>query len=140
MKKMQQLEDLATIVMSEYERAQANLQEVLHEESVLRAELQRLSHIANSARVPITLNDKVRSIGADVLWESWLSRTRSEINMKLARVLSTKEPRIRNVQECYGKTLIVKSIINNERIKKEKKKSNLDQNMILAQLDYDIRQ
>lgn len=51
------------------------------------------------------------AIGSDVIWQSWVGRTRSQLNIQLAKVLSTKEYHLAAVRKAYGKVMVVETLI-----------------------------
>ncbi|MDD9719435.1 hypothetical protein PVW51_01965 [Sulfitobacter sp. PR48] len=95
---------LVQITRAGYDREKYKLQKILAEEATLRAELLRLDELNSRARLEI--DESHRAIGADVLWQAWIGRAKTALNMKLARLRAVKEHHQNLVRKAYGKVLV----------------------------------
>lgn len=109
--KMQQLVDL------KYRQQQESFARLVAQETRLRASLLQLNEQLNQSRN--SDDNSQRAIGADVLWQAWVSRKKRELNMQLSQVLSIKERHIAQVREAYGKVLVTNTLL--EVLSKEEK-------------------
>lgn len=109
--KMQQLVDL------KYRQQQESFARLVAQETRLRASLLQLNEQLNQSRN--SDDNSQRAIGADVLWQAWVSRKKRELNMQLSQVLSIKERHIAQVREAYGKVLVTNTLL--EALSKEEK-------------------
>jgi hypothetical protein len=101
MKTLLELEQLRSL------KSQKALAEISAEEAKIRRQIgtlqqhRRLSHEADPALIPM------RAIGADILWQGWIDRTQSDLNMDLARVLVRKAPIIKRARKDIGRREVV---------------------------------
>lgn len=111
MEKLAQLKSLKAITDAKYLAEQAAFQSILAEEASLRAELIRLKEMLQVSRTTSLAPSEMRAIGADILWQGWIGRSRGVVNIKLARILAIKESRMQSVRKAYGKVLVVEELI-----------------------------
>ena len=128
-----ELEQLGSITMARYEQQQQSFQRIVGEESRLRTEIVKLDDHLRTARDRSETDIPLRAIGADIIWQGWVGRRKTELNMKLAQVLAIKEHHLVQVRSAYGKVLVVQELIANAQDEKRKKTSQ-------AQLDRAIEQ
>ncbi|MFT5796710.1 MAG: plasmid stabilization system protein ParE [Candidatus Azotimanducaceae bacterium] len=134
---MESLHNLVGLMEIQYHHSRQSLQQVINEETQIRRELTVLQNHTHSAR-QLGLNDEpeMRAMGADILWERWLERSRAKLNVELARVLATKEMHITRVRRSFGK-LQVANAKSNQVAQSEKKNTqvrNLDRAIWQTQL------
>ena len=53
----------------------------------------------------------MRQIGADVLWQGWVGRTRESLNIELAQILAQKEYMKSALQRAFGKQAAAKELV-----------------------------
>lgn len=111
MKKLTQLTSLKQITDAQYAIEQAAFQTLLAEEAMLRAELAKLKEMLLNVRTASLAPSEMRAIGADVLWQGWIGRSQTTLNINLARVLALKEFRQQEVRTSFGKAEIVNSLM-----------------------------
>lgn len=104
------LMQMRTVCDARYAQMQQKFADVLAREGKLRAELARLSDMALQGTSQNDQAANMRAIGADVIWQGWLGRTKAELNMELAQVLATKEKHIHDVRQAYGKVMVVRKM------------------------------
>lgn len=107
------LEEVQHITKISYQRAQHQYAEVLAEETVLRGELERLQRLADEARTTNMQDIALAAVGADLLWQGWLGRSRATLNMTLARVLAVKDHHLKAVRKAYGKLMVADELLAN---------------------------
>lgn len=125
---MTELEQMEAITEARYQQQQQGFQRVLAEENRLRSELMRLDEHLRETRITSHDDTRIRAIGADVIWQAWAGRRKTELNMKLARVLAMKEHHLAQVRRAYGKLLVSRELIAQERdlLKRQKARTELD--------------
>ena len=98
------IQQLLRLFRAQYQQSQQNLQVVTIKENQIRAELKTLQNHVIAARQP-ELNDGsvMRSMGADIAWETWLEKSQTNLNLDLAKVLAKKETYIAHVRNHFGK-------------------------------------
>jgi hypothetical protein len=104
------LSDLFQILRARYQAQQNSFQKVVAEEHRLRAELKRIDTQAKAAEARPQL--EMKAIGADVIWKSWVGRSKQSLNIKLAQVLAQKEHQARHVKRAYGKMLVTQQMMD----------------------------
>jgi hypothetical protein len=107
-----ELEDLTKIL----KRAQeARVQGIVAEENRLRRAIAELDDKATLAgQLPAERLHDMRSVGADLLWNGWLSRSRRQLNIELAQVLARKGQIMREVRKAHGRNSAAKTILRHE--------------------------
>ena len=104
---MSQFDRLTAVTDAMYLRAQQSLRATLVKEADLRRELDKLkTHVANARLDQAETLDQMQAIGADILWEGWVSKTRAHLNLELAKVLAQKEMHISKVRKAFGKKTV----------------------------------
>ena len=123
--KTKTLKELEQLLDLKFRKKQFRYAKVLSHESRLREQLQRLDDQAKEAQK--SKDHKLRAIGADVIWKSWLDRTKRTLNMELAQVLAQKEGLKSGVRREYGKLLVGRELLVNQQMdeKKEHQKQAL---------------
>ena len=111
-----------------YDQQQQNFGKIIAEETTLRRELQRVDQMDLEARIAVQSDIGMRAIGSDVIWQSWVGRTKTQLNLELARVLAIKEQHLAAVRKAYGKVMVVEALITQENAveKKAQQKRALD--------------
>ncbi|MEO3413222.1 hypothetical protein AAFO92_01060 [Roseovarius sp. CAU 1744] len=87
-------------------------------EADLRHKLAELDALRSTNRsLPPGQLTVVRQIGADVLWQGWVSRTRETLNLELAQILAQKEYMKSELQRAYGKQMAAAAMRDKARNK-----------------------
>lgn len=133
MNQILQLKQMQVLVTARYDLAQQAFRTIVAEENKLRSELARLKEMEQSMRVEAYENLSMRSIGADIIWQSWVGRTKRQLNMSLSSVLAKKAPHMAAVRRAYGKVLALDELLRDM----EKKHARLSR---VKELDEVIRQ
>tara|TARA_R110002126_G_scaffold27055_5_gene91085 strand:- start:555 stop:971 length:417 start_codon:yes stop_codon:yes gene_type:complete len=107
---MAHLTDLHQLTRVHYEREQQSLRKLAQQESLIRAELQRLSDQEKAAFAAAPKDAPMRAIGADVIWLGWVGRSKAQLNMALAQILAQKEHHMARVRIAYGKVLVTEEL------------------------------
>ena len=101
MKTLLQLEQLRSL------KSQKALAEITAEESRLRTQIRTLQQHRRNSHDPDPGLMPMRAIGADILWQGWIDRTQSDLNMDLARVLARKAPIAKRARKDIGRRDVV---------------------------------
>ncbi|MEP3638573.1 MAG: hypothetical protein ABJN14_15085 [Paracoccaceae bacterium] len=123
---MNKLSDLATLMELKYQASQVELRSICVREAKIREQIARLDQQSIS-----TLSagaSTMKSVGADMLWNAWAGRAKSDLNTELARVLARKEFFLRAARRNFGKVLASQSLSKEERnaVQISKKARDLD--------------
>lgn len=103
----QELSQLAEVVQAKYEQHQKRFAALVAQENELRSELARLDDMQRNTNAPEGSLAQMRALGADVIWQAWLGRSKTALNLQLAQVLAQKEGLQTAVRQAYGKVLVV---------------------------------
>jgi hypothetical protein len=123
MSDLKQLRHLEEITRITYQHAQAGFQQVVAQENRLRGEMRRIGVLDKETRSLSPQNNSMKAIGADVLWQGWIGRSKAQINLQLARVLAIKEHHLDAVRKSYGKLLVVQELLANQQAAARKARS-----------------
>ena len=100
------LKELAQLTDALYQAELAKMRVLNEKEAGLRRDLAALEeHRRSNLALPVEQLDGVRQIGADILWQGWVGRTRADLNMRLAQVLAEKGHLMAQVKRAFGKQL-----------------------------------
>ena len=106
------LQDLANLTDAIY---QAELQKMVvlnQKEAEIRRKIADLENIRrDNLQLPSNDLNAVRQIGADVLWQGWVGRTRESLNIELAQILAQKEYMKSALQRAFGKQAAAKELV-----------------------------
>ena len=58
---------------------------------------------------------EVKTVGADTLWQAWVSRKHRELNMQLAQVMAEKMNAMDGVRTAFGRQTAVEKLAEQER-------------------------
>lgn len=115
------LEQMHAICETRHAIRQADFAKLLAEENRLRSELRRLDAMGRDAQTDTLDQVQMQAIGADVIWEGWLGRTKASVNMALARVLAMKEHHLAEVRQAFGKLTVSQQLLKDARAAAAKK-------------------
>ncbi|WP_299401201.1 hypothetical protein [uncultured Roseobacter sp.] len=107
--KIAELRKMHALVEAKYEVRRQAFGVLLKKENELRAEIKRLDKQAEEARK--RSDPDMQTIGADVIWKSWVGNAKVSLNNKLSLVLAEKEQHVRQVKQAYGKVLATEALI-----------------------------
>lgn len=128
-----QLKQIAELTAADYRLKEQSFQKIVAEENAIRADLAKLD-----ARLRASRGDnqdiKMKSLGADILWQSWVGQRKTELNMKLARVLAVKEQHVGAFRKAFGRKQVSHQMLDEAHQKKQRARAklSLDQAIELA--------
>lgn len=70
-----------------------------------------------------------------MIWQGWLGRTRTDLNMKLARVLAVKAHHQTKVRKAYGKVLVLDELLADAH---DTRKQRLAKQALLRAIDQSL--
>ncbi|MCD1625037.1 hypothetical protein K7H22_03400 [Seohaeicola saemankumensis] len=79
-------------------------QKLVQEEATLRHALVRLGNADFANTSCKTEHHGMRAVGADLLWQAWLTRHKIEMNTRLANVLARKEISSTALRKAFGRS------------------------------------
>ncbi|SDF08870.1 hypothetical protein [Sulfitobacter delicatus] len=128
MSNLNELRELEAITKAKYDQQQQSFRRIQSEENRLRAELRKLDEMLLSSNNTDVRIGEMRAIGADVIWQGWVGRSKTELNLKLAQVLAIKEQQLQQVRQAFGKLQVAQQLITetNDDQRKKKGQSRLE--------------
>lgn len=126
----QNLEQIQTLLDLKYRRSRAGISQILQQEASLRADLEKLARQEAENRHDDI--QKMKAIGADVLWQAWLGRMRAQLNRELALVLAQKEIVMKSVRQDFGRLSVSGQLL---RSSLEAERATAAKNMLEEAID-----
>lgn len=111
--KTKSLIEMEQLLELKYRNKQLSYTKVLSQETRLRNQLKKMDEQAREADA--SSSHTIKALGADVIWKSWLERTKRSLNMELAQVLVQKEGLKSAVRKEYGKLLVGRELLENQK-------------------------
>jgi len=103
------LKSLVGIMEVRFLQRQTTFAKIVAEENRLRAELAKIDQLASDAQ---SKDDAyLKAIGADVIWNAWVGKTKSQLNRELALVLAQKNKILGSVRREFGKLLSAEQLL-----------------------------
>lgn len=110
-KKIAQMEQILAL---KFQQRQQIFSKVRAEENRLRAQMVKL--VAQEQEAETINDDRIKAIGADVIWKAWVGRAKTTLNMELAQVLAQKERLLVSVRRDYGKLLVSQKLLRDQKM------------------------
>jgi hypothetical protein len=99
-----QPDEIARLMDIAFQKKLSSNQKLAQEEAMLRHALECLGN-AGFAKEPCeTQHHGMRAVGADLLWQAWLTRQKIEVNTRLANVLLKKEKASTELRKAFGRS------------------------------------
>lgn len=111
--KSKELQIIERLLNVKFQKKQKIFLKVVADENRLRSQLTQIDD--QSRAVERSNFYEIRAIGADVVWNSWVERSKRNINMELAQVLAQKDQLKSKVKNDYGKVLVSGELKNLKR-------------------------
>ena len=110
-----QLKDLHVVAQLRFLQEYAKISDILRDEAQIREQLMRLDQKSRQVEAPADAIQTMSIVGADILWQSWVSRSRRQLNMELAQVLARKSDAIAGFRKAFGKREAVEQMLQMEK-------------------------
>lgn len=133
MNDIEALTKLHMAARAQYEQQVQQFSKLVKQEAALRRELTRLSDLDQSAAAQGASLSSMQHLGADLIWQGWLGRAKTALNMDLAQVLARKEHEKTIVRRAFGKVTALEHLIDEARKKRRKDRAAAELNSILEQ-------
>ena len=108
--KTDKLAQLAQVTDALSLREYEAIRPILAREAELRRDLARLTALAEQARRQEADAFAMRTVGADLLWQGWVTRTRRQLNIELATVMARKIEALKRARKAFGRQQAVASM------------------------------
>lgn len=126
------LSQLSTVTEVLFQREFSAIQVILKEESAIRQSLAQLDAQSQSSSSNNAQDCAMQTIGADILWQAWVSKTRRQLNIELAQTLARKIEAMTHIRKAFGRKEAVNNLIEKARQEQRKKATQLQAEQILA--------
>lgn len=110
MKKAADLDGLAGAADLMFQRELRAIRDVLAREAEIRKDLARLDRMQKSNRDGGDDHRHLRAIGADMLWQEWLARTRTELQRSLSEARARKLRIMAGARRAFGRKQAVEML------------------------------
>lgn len=107
--------DLAAITDAVYRGKMSSLQRLIAEESKLRQDLGKIDEIARANQGDWADTFQMQTLGADLLWDAWVTRQKIQLNSQLANVLVRKAGVVQDMQRAFGRARVADEIWENQK-------------------------
>ena len=134
MVKSKRLEQLHTALEAKYLARRAATANLLQREGVLRQDIEKLNN--QDREVDANAGDAMHAVGADLIWEAWVGRSKAKLNIQLAQVLAQKEMAQRGVAKEFAKMHAVESLLQKNRRLARKQAA---EKALAAAVEHDLR-
>lgn len=134
--KSSDVEQIEALNDLKFRKKQQAFFKILSAEERLRAKLAQLSHLErDNAKSEM---EQMQHIGADVIWKTWVNRTRAALNTELAQILARKEMMRDDVRKDYAKVAVAAELV--KQIKSDELQSKNQRQLAQAIALHQIRQ
>lgn len=120
------LEDVSAVMDAMYQSRVSGLQSLIAQEVKLRDALRCLEDMRQISTGSALDDHAMRALGADLLWQGWLTRQRSEINTQLANLLVQKAALMDALRLAFGRSQVAATLVTNARIEAQAKRDKLN--------------
>lgn len=110
----QPLSDLVTITDAAYQMRVAGLQRLAAEEARIRSALSRIDQIGRNSSNADADWFAIHAMGADILWQAWIVRQKTQLNIQLAQVLAQREAVMRDVRHAFGRAQVAQMLLDQD--------------------------
>lgn len=102
--------NLCAVTEAAFQREYQHLRPVLQREAQLRRQLALLDQQLAEVRHHTTGSDGYRVTGTDILWQSWESASRRQLNIELARTRAQKLNALEKLRTAFGRKQAVSEL------------------------------
>jgi hypothetical protein len=124
------LSQMSTVTEVLFQREFSAVQGILKEESAIRHSLAQLDAQSQSSSSNNAQDCAMQTIGADILWQAWVSKTRRQLNIELAQIVARKFEAIAHIRKAFGRKEAVKILMEKSREDRQKKAARLQAEQI----------
>jgi hypothetical protein len=98
-----------------YDREFRAISSILVEETKIRGNLTQLEAQISRNRGACASDQMLLSVGAQLLWQGWTTRTHRQLNTELAQVMAKKLVALDRVRVAFGRQRAVEMMMSAER-------------------------
>lgn len=110
------LDQLGRAAEAQYHQEHARIRDVLEQEASVRARLARLdAQVAQARAASQEAVMPMAAIGADMLWQAWVERTRRELNIELAQARARKLAAMGRLRTAFGRKSVIAQLQDRAR-------------------------
>lgn len=95
-----------------YMREFQKVRGILEEETTLRQKLAQLDTQIADNQTAIRNDHTMKTVGVDMLWQGWVTRTRRNLNTELAQVMARKLVAMDGVRQAFGRRQAVEKLLD----------------------------
>lgn len=117
------LKQMESVTEAQYLREHARVKPILDAEAAARAKLARLDQQIKETRAQADGDMAMKSLGADMLWQGWHSRTKRQLNIELAQATAQKLMAMDRLRKSFGRKHAVHTMVKDLESKKKAEKA-----------------
>ena len=130
-----ELARMAEVTEALYLREYRQIAALLDEERRLRGQLARLDGQVAEANATLAGGAAaMQAMGAEVLWQAWAGRSRRQLNIELAAVLSRKLAAMDGLRRAFGRQEAVAAMREDDRQARARARAHALQQRLLRDL------
>lgn len=115
------LNQISIVTEALFQREYQAIQKILKREASLRQSLAKLEAQSKDAESQYIEDCVMKTIGADFLWQAWVSRTQRQLNIELAQVMAGKIETMTRVRKAFGRNEAIKTLSLTAQLEHQKK-------------------
>ncbi|CRL12402.1 hypothetical protein [Phaeobacter italicus] len=131
--KQKMLDQMASVTEAMYLREHAKVKPVLDAEARLRGQLAKLDRQYQETRELAHSDHAMKALGADLLWQSWHSRSKRQLNMELAQITAQKLRAMDGLRKAFGRKHAVETMAKEERQRRKVELAEKQRNRLMNQ-------
>ena len=113
--RLARIDQMSDVMRVLYDREFRAISSILVEESKMRSNLTRLEAQISRNRGACANDQMLLSVGAQLLWQGWTTRTHRQLNTELAQVMARKLVALDRVRIAFGRQRAVEMMMSAER-------------------------
>ena len=119
------LSQMSAVTEAMFQREFNAIQGLLKKEAGLRQSMAQLDAQSNTGKINDAQDCAMKTIGADILWQAWVSKTRRQLNIELAQVMAQKIEALAHIRKAFGRKEAVKRLLEAAQDERHKKVARL---------------
>lgn len=113
--RLTRIDQMSEVMRVLYDREFRAIGSILAEETKIRSNLTQLEAQISRNRGACASNQMLLSVGAQLLWQGWTTRTHRQLNTELAQVMTKKLVALDRVRIAFGRQRAVEMMMSAER-------------------------
>lgn len=108
--KQDDLDSIVRITDVAYQLQASALQALCNQEAHLRNELLRIDAMVRQNDLETKDLFVIQSLGADLMWQAWATRQKTQVNIRLAQIMAQKETVLQDLRRAFGRADVARRL------------------------------